>query len=445
MEVNLNKSGSAEALIQVKLKKEDYQPNIDKKVRDYAKKASIKGFRQGKVPPGMIKKMYGKSILVEEINEILSKTLTEYLRENNIKILGEPLPDEESMKNINWDSQEEFEFGYRIGIQSDFTYDISKSQKLKKYTIEVDKKIIKDTLEDISNRYGTDEVVEISAKGDIMKVSIKSEDGTIVNEEARLKLDDVHKKEEKKFVGLKKGDSITFDIRKTFEDEYVINSLTGNANGANEKVEGTYELTVLEILRRKPAEMGQELYDAVFGPGAVKDEKEFKEKITETIQQNYDRESDHFLDHTIRKHLLEKTAIDLPDNFLKEWLLRTREDNTSEEDIEKEYKSYAESLKWNLIQNKIVLEKEIKVDNEEIIQVARAQIIEQFGGPQIVDVLKEKFDEFVGNYLQHQNGKNYSDIHFQVVSRKVFETIKGEITISDKKVSLDEFTKLVNK
>lgn len=443
MEINLNKKSSTEALIKVSVKKADYQPEVEKKVKDYAKKASVKGFRPGKVPPGLINKMYGKSILVEEVNNLVSKNLSEYIREQKLQVLGNPLPDK-SMAAIDWDTQEDFEFEYNIGFVNEVYYDLSKKQKVKKYSIDIDDKTLEKTLVDIKKRFGTDIEADTSESGDLLEVDIHSEDGQIDNKEVSFPVDAVEKKEQKKFIGLKRGDEVSFDLKKTFSDVDIIKTLTGIHDDNAGEIKGKFTLKVNGVKRRKEAEMDQALFDQVFGKDAVKDEKEFNAKVTETIQANYDKETETFFNHSIRKQLLASTSIELPDNFLKEWL-KVDQENVTDEDIEREYDGYAESLKWSLITEKIIADKEIKVEYDEVKEKARSMFVQQFGGEEAIAGFKDSLDPVVDNYLQGENGKNYRTIYEQVMGEKTFELIKGEITISEKKVKLDEFTKVVEK
>ncbi|HCR53181.1 MAG TPA: trigger factor, partial [Cytophagales bacterium] len=166
LDITLDKKSTTDGLIKIRLSQSDYQPKVEEKIKDYARKANIKGFRQGKVPHGVIKKMFGKSILVEEVNHILSHSVSDYIKSNNLRILGEPLPNQEKANQINWDTQDEFEFEFQIGLVDDFTYELSPKVKLKSYPIEVDKKVIDDTIADLKKRFGEVTHPEVSVEGD---------------------------------------------------------------------------------------------------------------------------------------------------------------------------------------------------------------------------------------------------------------------------------------
>lgn len=444
MDITLDKKNSTEASIKVTLNENDYQSNVEEKVKDYARKANIKGFRPGKVPTGIIRKMYGKSILAEEVNSLLSKSLSEYIKDNKIQIIGEPLPNMETAEQIDWDNQKDFEFDYDIGLVDEFSYDLSKKLKVDSYKIETDKKTLDETLDNVKKQFGNVTNPEVSEKGDDFYGEFKEVEGELSNE-ALLKWDDINKKESKKFVGLKPGDSIEFDIKKVTDDELTLANLIGVGNDKAKELSGQFSFTLKNVNRTEPAELNQELFDKVFGPGAVSNEEEFTEKVKETVEENYKRESDYFLDHSIRQSILKDTKIEIPTEFLKKWLLASNEGKVTIEDIEKEIDQYIESLKWDLIRNKVAEDNEIKVENEEIVDRAKSMILQQFGGAGMAEQLKDHMDAFADNYLKAENGQNYMKVFNEVRDQKILAFIKESITLKDKKVDIEEFKKIVSK
>jgi FKBP-type peptidyl-prolyl cis-trans isomerase (trigger factor) len=212
LEITLNKKNNTEGLIKIIVTEGDYQPKVEEKVKDYARKATIKGFRQGKVPAGVIKKMYGKSILVEEINHLISHKLSDYIKENNLKILGEPLPDQDKAMSIDWDTQKNFEFDYEIGMVDDFDYELSSKVKVKSYPIEVDQKVIDETVSDLKKRFGKVTYPETSEAADNLFGELRSLEIDFKKEHAFIGIENVEKKEQKKFIGLKVGDEVEFEV-----------------------------------------------------------------------------------------------------------------------------------------------------------------------------------------------------------------------------------------
>ena len=443
MEITLNKKNNTEGLIKIKLTEGDYQPHVEEKVKDYARKANIKGFRQGKVPSGVIKKMFGKSIMVDEINHLLSHKLSDYIKDNKLKIIGDPLPDQEKARLIDWETQKDFEFEYQIGMVEDFTYTLSPSVKVKAYKIDIDDKVLEDTLTDLKTRFGKVSYPETTEANDNIFGSLTSKDGSINREHAFISIQKVAKKEQSKFIGKKKDEEVELELDKAFADADVKAQLLGISEEEAKDAKGTYTFKISTISRTEPAEVNQELFDKVFGKDAVTTEDAFIAKIRETIGENYKRETDHFLAHHIEDYFLDHTKISIPDEFLKNWLKATSNGQVTDEILEKEYKDYVRGLKWDLIKNKIAEDREIKVEAEEVRNKAKDMILAQFGGQAFAEQLKDRMDAIADNYLQNENGQNFMKLYNQLKNEKIVEYIKSNISIDEKKVSVEEFKKIV--
>lgn len=447
MEITLNKKTNTEGLIKIKLTEGDYQPKVEEKVKDYARKATIKGFRQGKVPAGVIRKMFGKSILVDEINHLLSHKITDYIKDNNLQILGEPLPNHDKTRDIDWDVQKDFEFEYQIGLVDEFSYDISPKTKVTAYKIEVDDNTIQETLTDLKKRFGKVTYPEVSEAQDSVFGDIRPKDESLENadslkkENASFPIEKIEKEEQARFMGLKKDDEVEFDPDKIFLDETLTTDLLGLS--PDEARAGTFILKVTTISRTEPAELTTELFDRVFGKDVAKNEEEFINKIRETIGENYKRETDHFLDHHIEDYFLENTAINLPDDFLKTWLKTTSQGQLTDDVLNTEFEQYVRGLKWDLIKNKIADDNQIKVEADEVQGKAKEMIVAQFGGQAFADQLQDKLDDIANNYLANEKGQNFMRLYNQLRSDKIMKHIRDNITIEEKKVSVEEFKKIV--
>lgn len=447
MEITLDKKTSTEGLIKIKLTEGDYQPKVEEKVKDYARKATIKGFRQGKVPAGVIRKMFGKSILVDEINDLLSHKITDYIKDNNLRILGEPLPNHEKANQIDWEGQKDFEFEYAIGMVDDFSYDISKKARVTAYQINVDDKIIQETLEDLRKRFGKVTYPEISEATDSLFGELRPKDAadaeSLKKEHASVPIEKVEKSQQKKFIGVKKDDEVEFEPHKIFKDESLIADLLGFSPEEATRATGPFVLKVGTISRTEPAEMTTELFDRVFGKDIATTEEAFINKVKETITENYKRETDHFLDHNIEDHLLKNTSINLPDAFLKSWLKTTSDGQVTDEVLNSEFDQYVRGLKWDLIKNKVAEDNDIKVEAAEVQDKAKEMIVAQFGGQAFAEQLKDKLDDIATNYLSNEKGQNFMRLFNQLRSEKIMKFIKDNITIEEKNVSVDEFKKIV--
>ena len=443
MEITLDKTNNTEGLIKIKLNEGDYQTKVDEKVKDYARKATIKGFRQGKVPTGVIKRMFGKSIMVEEINHLLSHKLSDYIKDNNIKIIGEPLPNQDKAATIDWDQQKNFEFEYQIGMVEDFKYDVSQKVKVKSYPIEIDDKTLNETLDDLKKRFGKVDYPETSDAASNIFGEVRSTTTDFKREHSFVEVAKLAKKEQKKFIGLKKEEEVEFDVDATFSDAAEKEQFLGVTGEEAAAVTGKLILKVSNISKTEPAEVNTELFDRVFGKDVVADEAAFLEKVKETIAENYKRESDHFLDHHIEDYYISNTDINLPDEFLKNWLKSSSKGELTDEVIDREFNDYKRGLKWDLVKNRIAEDNKISVEADEVRAKAKDLILSQFGGPAIAAQLGDRLDAIADNYLQNENGQNFMKIYSQLRSEKILMFIRENISVQEKKVSVDEFKKIV--
>jgi trigger factor len=443
LEITLDKTNNTEGLIKIKLNEGDYQSKVEEKVKDYARKATIKGFRQGKVPTGVIKRMFGKSIMVEEINHLLSHKLSDYIKDNNLKIIGEPLPNQNKAAAIDWDQQKNFEFEYQIGMVEDFKYDVSNKVKVKSYPIEIDDKTLNETLDDLKKRFGKVDYPEQSDISCNLFGEVRSTTTDFKREHSFIEIGKLAKKEQKKFIGLKKEEEVEFDIDATFSDASAKEQFLGVQGEEAAAVKGQVIFKVSNISKTEPAELNTELFDRVFGKDAVQDEAGFLAKVKETIAENYKRESDHFLDHHIEDYYISNTNINLPDEFLKSWLKTSSKGELTDDMIAREFDDYKRGLKWDLVKNRIADDNKITVDAEEVRAKAKDLILAQFGGPAIAAQLGDRLDAIADNYLQNENGQNFMKIYGQLRGEKILKFIRENISVQEKKVSVDEFKKIV--
>ena len=441
MDITLDKQSTTDGLIKITLTESDYQPKVEEKVKEYSRKANIKGFRAGKVPSGVIKKMFGKSILVEEVNHLISNSVSDYIKDNQLRILGDPLPNQEKARTIDWDSQKSFEFEFQVGMVEDFQYELSPKVKLTSYSIEVDDKVIQETLADMKQRFGNVTYPELSGENDNVFGEVTGSDGQ--KKSSYIPIAKLERNEQQKFLGLKKEDVVEFEIEKITSDPDVVARALNLPENEAKEAKGKYALTVSAISHTEPTEVNQALFDKVFGNGAVTSEEDFLNKIKETISENYKREADHLLDHEIQHFYVDHTKINMPDAFLKSWLKATGDGKVTDEILEKEFNDYRNTLKWDLIKNKIAEDLKITVESEEVKNKAKLLIAEQFGGRAIAEQLGDKFDALADNYLSGQDGKgqNFLRLYNQLRQEKILKAILEKATVTEKKVSLDEFKK----
>lgn len=445
MNISLHQQSETDAIITLKLDESDYQLKVSTKLKEYAKKANIKGFRQGMVPAGVVKKMVGKSILMEEINHIISHSITDYIKEKKIKVLGDPMPYQERQPTIDWDFQKDFEFVFQVGMAADFKVDLSPNVNISKYKIEVDDAVLQETLAKTRERYSKPNYseIEISEVTDILYGEIEN-----ANEEAKKNSSIIIRKvkasEQSKFIGLKKDDIIEFDALQILEDAEDQAAALGLGPGELDGVDGKVSVKITFVNRTVPAEFNQELFDQVFGKDAVSTEEDFINKVKESIAVNYERETDHLLDHEIDHHLMDTTSVNLPDEFLKRWLKITGDGTITDDVLDKEFNDYKKSIKLDLIKAQIAEENNIKVETKEVQERAKMMVLSQFGGQTYAMQLMDRMDSIAENYLKGNNGQNFMKLYNALRTEKIMSAIKSLITISEKQVSLEEFKKEVD-
>jgi trigger factor len=332
---------------------------------------------------------------------------------------------------IDWDTQTDFEFDYQIGMVDTFTYDLSSNVKIKSYPITVDEKTIQETIDDLRKRFGKVNYPETSEIGDTIFGTLRAVDGDFTREGVLIPTDKISSKEQGEFSGLKKDDEVQFDLEKLFEDTAELAQLLDVTPEEAKGFTGNHNLTVTNISRTEPSDINQELFDRVFGKDTVTTETEFSEKVKETIAGNYQRETEHFLEHHVEDYLISNTKIDLPQEFLKTWLKATSEGQVTDDVIAKEFDAYTRSIRWDLIKNRIAEDNAIKVEADEVKEKAKEMIINQFGGPAIAEQLADRLDAIADNYLSHEKGQNFMRLYNQLRQEKIMKHIKENVTITE--------------
>lgn len=441
MEVLLEKSSPTTASLKVMLTKEDYKPQVDKTIKDYAKKVNLKGFRPGKVPTHVVSRMYGKSILVEEVNQLLSRAVSDYIRENKIQVVGDPIPNREMADAIDWDTQSEFEFVYELGMATDFEVDFSNIPAIPHYTINADDKELESTIENLRERFAESTHPEVSEIGDMVYGELKQESTEFTTKTA-IPTKQVKEDAVAKFVGVKKDDEITFDIQNTFTDEAAIAHVTGKKKEDIGELAGDFTFVVEDITRSALSEFNQEFFDKVLGPGLAETEEQFREQVLEIVKGNYARESETLLRRDIETTLLDSIAIDLPADFLKNWLERSNEGKFTREQIEEQFADFEKSLKLSLIKNKVADAFEVKVEYPEILEYTRNMVRGQFGMYGGDSSMDETIDKIAAGYLADRERDNYSSMFNQVFDNKILGLIRGQVATDEKTIEVSEFEKM---
>ena len=445
MEVLLEKSTPTNATLTIKLAKEDYQPKVDKTIKDYSKRVALKGFRPGKVPANVIQRMYGKSIVIDEVNNLLSETVSSYIRDNKLAVVGDPQINREKADAVNWEKPTEFEFSYELGLASDFEVNIGTLPAVASYTIEAGEKELNDTIENLRTQFAGQINPETSEAGDMLYGELKQV-GSEFSTKTAIPSKQIKEEAQAKFVGLTKGSEVTFDIRDTFVDDKAIALLTGKKEEETAEFAGDFTFVVEDITRQAPSEINQEFFDKVLGVGKAEDEESFRSQVAEIIQRNYAREADSLLRRDIDQLLLDNIQIDLPEAFLKDWLFQLNEGKFTLEQIDADYPQFTKSLKLSLIKNKLAEQTEIKVEQSEVIARAEDMVREQFGiyGDSLGDQMEETIRKIAMNYLTTEKENNYSKMFNLVFDDKVFEYLSGQVAVEAKTIDVEQFKEIVN-
>ncbi|MBB6126864.1 trigger factor [Mucilaginibacter lappiensis] len=448
MNITQEKVDALNAVVKININPEDYQPRVDKAIKENAKKAKLPGFRPGMVPAAHIKKMYGKSILVDEINNLLSDTLNKYLEEQKLEVLGQPLPKVDNEKEYNWDFNDNFEFNYELGLAPQFNIDFSSKDKTTQYVIKVDDETLASRIKNIRRSYGKMTNPDVSADDDVLYADLAqlSPDGSVfeggISNTASVRLDQIKdEKIKKSLIGLKKGDVVTLDIQKAFDNEAPkVAALLKIEEDEAAELKSKFQLTVKNVNRLEESDLNQEFFDKLFGEGTVTTEAEFTAKITEEIETMMVQDSERKLQDDIYKLSVAKVDFNLPDEFLKRWLKATNE-KLSDEELNGGYNDFATNLKWTLIENKIIKDNQIEIKYDEVFALAKVRLDQQFRMYSPQPIPDEQLGQYTVQYLQ--NKENANKIFEEVKALKVFDYIKSVITLEKKDILYTDFSELV--
>lgn len=447
MDISQEKIDELNAVITVKLRESDYKDNYENALKEARKHMNMPGFRNGKVPVGVVKKKYGKSILAEELNKVLSEKLNDYIKNENLDVLGNPLPKEDEDEVGNWDNPGDFEFKYEVGLAPQFSVKWTKG-KYKYHKIKVDNKMLDAHVSDLTKRYGKVGAPEISGAndmlfGDFIEVNENNEivEGGIMNN-STITVEFIEDGATKtQCTGLKVGDHIIVDPRKVSRSESDMASMLGVIEPANLPAEGVkFQFNVSDIKRLEPAELNQEFYDKVLGEGTVATEEEFRAKVKEDLERMFVRDSDQMFHHDLTDEVLRNLKLKLPDEFLKKWISLSNEKPITPEQLEAEYDGYARNLKWQLVEGKIIKENNIKVEYEEALKFATGMLANQYAQYQMVPPGEKELEESARKVLSNQDEAR--GIYERIYQQKVLEYLKETVKLNEKEVSYDEFAKL---
>ncbi|HUH26096.1 MAG TPA: trigger factor [Flavobacterium sp.] len=437
MNITRNNVDALNAVITIDLVKADFEEKVAKVLTDYRKNANIPGFRKGQVPMSLVKKQYGQAILFEEVNKLLQDNLSNYLNEEKIDILGNPIP---VAKDIDWEA-DTLSFDFELGLAPEFTVDLTAGKNLTKYQIVADETMINEQLEYIQKQYGKLVSKEKSEEGDDIRVKVANEEEGIENETTFNIADIRTKTNQKKFIGKKVGDVVTISTKGLFEDEH---KLMNVLNVDHDKVDGLdveVNFTIEEISTQEKAELNQEFFDKLFGEGKVTSEDELKARIKEDAEKQFAQQAEQKFMNDAVEVLVENTKFDLPKEFLIKWLQTAGETVLSEEQATEEYTKSESGLRYQLIEGKVISDNGLQITFDEIKDYTSGLIKDQMAQFGQLEPTEEDVTNIVSRVLSNQ--EEVKRISEQLMNEKMIKLFGEKVNATTKEVTYKDFVKEV--
>ncbi|HHT34898.1 MAG: trigger factor [Proteiniphilum sp.] len=450
MKSTLNKTNDVNGTIVIELEKEDYQEKVEKSLNQYRQRANIPGFRQGKVPKGVIRKMYGKAVLVDEINKIVSDELGNFIRENKLKILGEPIADDSEEKQVDLEKDETMSFYFDVALTPEFELTLDKETELTWYNVKLEEDLLDKQMDGYRQNYGTYDSVEEEAKDtDLIKGTLTEMDGAQVKEEAEAIENAIlmpsYVKDEttrNSFIGAKVGDSVVLNPMTAYDNNKAeVASLLQTTKETLGDATPDYRFEIKEVTRYKEAEMNQELFDKVLGEGVATSEEEFKEKVAAELTRQFKPSVDHLFIHQAKDLIVEKMKdVTFPDAFLKRWLLETSDERTPEQ-LEEDYPRILEDLKFHIAKQKIVEENELKVEYQDIEALAAEVAKAQFAQYGMTNLPADVLQNYTKSLLEKE--ETVQNLVERATEDKVIDWLKANVSVMEKEIYSKEFNELM--
>ncbi len=437
MEITKKQIDDLNIELTLSIAKDDYADKKKKKLNDYRKKAEIKGFRKGMVPASLIEKMYGPSVLVDSVNDVISESLNNYINENSLRVVGEPLPSEDQPKT-DWVDGNDFTFRFDIAMTPEVSFELSKEDEILYYNITASEQAKSEMKANLLKQYGSLEDGEAAAEDDFIIVDF--EQGETKVEGTYVALRNVAEGVRPSFVGLKPGDSIDVNVNDAFTNETDRASMLKVEKEELASLDPMFKMTVKTVKTFKPAELNQETFDKIFGEGAVKNEEEFDAKIAERLSAEYKQESDFRFSKDVKEYLVKKAGIALPEKFLKRWIFVANDGKFTMEEIEKEFDLFLEDFRWQMVRSFLMEKYSVKIEEADVLASAKALAAYQFAMYGLNNVPDEQLESYAKSILaQEKDGRR---IYEQVEDQKTVDAVREQITLKNKKISVEKFREL---
>ncbi len=448
MEITRENTGDMTATVRIAISPAEYTENVNKVLKDYQRKANVPGFRPGHVPFGMIKKMYGSAVFADEVNKLVSDSLNNYITEEKLDILGQPLPNMERTPVFDWKEEKEIEFFFDLGYSPAFELILDDSISLEYPVIKVSEEMLDKYIVDMQQRFGKMGNPEISSEKDVLNGEFTEldEEGNVledgISHSSKLLIDTVQDETIKKLLlGLKAGDSVIFNPSKASGNLTETASMLGITKERAENLNSDFHFTVNEITNIEPAALNEELYNQVFPESGITDEAAFRDKIRAESEQSFVPDSDHLFMHTVQEKLMENTAMPLPDAFLKRWLLESNDGKITAEDLEQDYHKYADSMKWQLLENRMIKDFGIEVGDDEIKDFVKDRYLPGWRNMPLTTDLASRLETLANTFLEtrHDEVRRIIDGLYEV---RIATLVKSKVNLVEKEISYEDFVSL---
>ncbi len=416
---------------------DDYAEAEKKELQRCKRTAEFKGFRKGMVPMSLIERVYGERVLGEVVNKVLSDAINNFVKENNIKMVGEALPSEDQPE-IEWKSGNDFTFKFDIATTSEVNFELSKDDKVKVYEIKVSAEAKKEMKDNLLRQFGSLTDAEQAGEDDFVIVDFAQEGKTV--EGSYVGVRNVEGEAKSKFLGAKVGDQFDVNVNEAFTNESDRAYMLKVKKEELASLAPEFHVTVKEVKTFAPAEENQESYDKIFGENQVHNAEEFDKAVTARLEENYKQESDYKLSKDLREYLVKKADIKLPEEFLKRWLFNINDGKFSKEEIEKEAPAFFEDFRWQMVRGYIMQKFDLKIEEKDVHEAAQAYVAYQYASYGMGNVPEAILKDSVARVLQDENTSRR--IVENVEATKVIEAVKGAVTLKAEKVSVEDFRTL---
>lgn len=442
MQINQSEVKDLTTVVSITLEPADYQETVLKELKKIRQKANMPGFRVGNVPLNLIKKMYGKSVLADVLNQTVSDKLFEYIREQKLNILGEPLPNEEQTPQIDFDNDDTFTLAFDLALAPEFDAKLTAKNKLTEYKIEVTDAMIDEQVKGYAERYGTYSDADEYQKGDLLRgLLTEQKENGISKENAVLNPEYMSdKKQLALFNNCKTGDVITFNPKKAYNNDVEVSSMLGISKEEAAALESDFTFQISVITRHTAAAVDQELFDKVYGAGAVADESAFRARIKTDLENHFAEDCNYKFGLDVKQAIMKKMEkLQFPEDFLRRWLKTSNKDMTDEK-LEKDFPAMIEELKWYLAKDQLTKEFNINVEKDEVEAYARRMAKMQFLQYGLSNIEDKYLDNFAQDMLKNED--QLRGIVERVAENKLYEAVRTVVKIEEKTISRDDFSKL---